>query len=374
MAPGTVSAASGQGGGCIAHRPAYIEGVFEPHYTAGCSGHDEPELNPVSAHPGSAKDFAWTVVLPSNGSISTVDAVGPAFWFGGTVNDPNSLYGQAFEELQFYPNALVSNCTPGGGFVVSNVPGDYTVCSPVWTLTTTGQKPNYHEPATFNAMLTGDSSKSPLVMHAGDTIRVHFFVTAAKDGWHITVQDLTTGQSGTIVLNSKSDGPLMPAYDTLKIGNALKWSAVYDTPASFVWEIGHTSPFTSPASQFCWPGEAGCYSFDAASWGNQSPPIHILNVTFADGSHPSSWAVVSDFGGKAEVLDPTETGSTCTSYGGPFCTYPWFTRNTDGSFSYGVDYPTTAKDFGQVDQFATQRQCGGPFGPNSTYCETVIVH
>src|SRR5215469_17576668 len=198
VVPGTVrAAADGTGGGCIAHRPAYIEGVFEPHYTAGCSGHDEPELNPVSSLPGSAKDFAWTLVLPSDGSSSTVDAVGPAFWFGGTVNDANSLYGQAFEELQFYPNALVSNCTPRGGFVVANVPGDYTVCSPVWTLTTTGQKPNYHEPATFNAMLTDGSSKSPLVMHAGDTIRVHFFVTAAKDGWHITVQDLTTGQSGT---------------------------------------------------------------------------------------------------------------------------------------------------------------------------------
>ena len=222
----TARASGGQGGGCIAHRPAYIEGVFEPHYTAGCSGHDEPELNPVSALPGSAKDFAWTVVLPSNGSFFPVDAVGPAFWFGGTVSDPNSLVGQAFEELQFYPNALVSNCTPRGGFVVSSVPGDYTVCSPVWTLTTTGQRPNFHEPATYNAMLTDGSSKAPLVMHAGDAIRVHFFVTAAKDGWHINVQDLTTGHSGTLVLDSKSDGPLMPFYDTLEIGNALKWSAV----------------------------------------------------------------------------------------------------------------------------------------------------
>ena len=80
-----------------------------------------------------------------------------------------------------------------------------------------------------------------------------------------------------------------------------------------------------------------------------------------------------DFGGKAEVLDPTETGSTCTSYGGPFCIYPWFTQNADKSFSYGVDYPTTARDFGQVGQFAQQPTCGGPFGPDSTYCETVTV-
>jgi hypothetical protein len=65
------------------------------------------------------------------------------------------------------------------------VPGDYTVCSPVWKLTTTDQRPNFHESAAFNAMLTNGSSTKPLVMHAGDTVRVHYFVTAAKDGWHI---------------------------------------------------------------------------------------------------------------------------------------------------------------------------------------------
>ena len=82
LAPGAARASGGQGGGCIAHRPAYVENVFEPHYTAGCSGHDEPELDPVSAVPGSAKDITWTAVLPSNGSFFPVDAVGPTFWFG----------------------------------------------------------------------------------------------------------------------------------------------------------------------------------------------------------------------------------------------------------------------------------------------------
>jgi hypothetical protein len=51
--------------------------------------------------------------------------------------------------------------------VVANVPGDYTVCSPVWTIHATGQKPNFHESAAFNAMLTNGSSNAPLVMHAG---------------------------------------------------------------------------------------------------------------------------------------------------------------------------------------------------------------
>ena len=42
----------------------------------------------------------------------------------------------------------------------------------------------------------------------------------------VTVSDLTTGGSGTIVLNSPQDGPLMPAFDTQAIGNALGWGLV----------------------------------------------------------------------------------------------------------------------------------------------------
>jgi hypothetical protein len=209
-------------------------------------------------------------------------------------------------------------------------------------------------------------------MHQGDRVSVHFFVTAAKDGWHIHVADLTTRQAGTIVLSSKKDGPLMPAYSVQRLGNSLKWGIVHDAPISFVWEIGHTSQFTSPAAAFCWPGESGCYSYDAPAWRNQSPPIHIDSVTFKGGAAPTGWAVVSDYGGKAEITDPSETGSTCSSYGGPFCIYPWFSQNVDGSFTYGVDYPTTASDFGRADQFAQTTQCGGPFGPDSTYCATRI--
>jgi hypothetical protein len=372
ISPAAVQAAGSAGGGCIGHRPAYIEGVFEPRYSAGCSGHDEPELNPLSNQAGSAKDVRWNFRLPGNGERFPVDAVGPTFWFGGPVKDHTSLFGQAFEELQFYPNALVKTCTPNGGFIVSHVAGVYTVCSPVWALHATGNPPVYHEPAAFNAMLTRGNSRRPLVMHARDSISVHFFVTSAADGWHITVTDRTTGSSGTIVLNSKKDGPLMPAYDRSQLGNSLPWGAVHDAPIAFVWEIGHTSPFTHPSSAFCWPGDPGCYSYDAPAWQAQEPPIHIDGVTFADGSHPGAWAVVSDYGGKAEITDTSETGSTCSGYGGPFCIYPWFTKNADGSFSYGVDYATTVKDYGKADQFAQQPHCGGPFGPNSTYCARVI--
>jgi hypothetical protein len=365
-------AAGGTGGsGCIAHHPNYIEDTFEVQYTTGCTGHDEPELDPVSTAPGSAQNLTWTVVLPSNASRNA-DAVGPTFWFGGTVTDPNSLFGQAFYELQFYPNGVTTNCTPNGGFVLKHVQGVYTACSPVWSVVATGQPGIFHEPAAFNAMLQADGSPgAPLVMHAGDTVKVHAHVTAAKDGFHLTVTDVTHPGSGTIVLNSKKDGPLMPAFDTQAIGNALGWGLVFDTANSFVWEIGHTSPFSSPASQFCIPGQTICDSFDAPAWAGMLP-IQIKSVTFGDGSTAKKYAAVSDTGGKAEIFGNSFVGPTpCPGYGGPFCIYPWYSLGTSG-FHYGVDYPDNVNDFGQANQFAQTLQCGGPFGQDSTYCDTIL--
>jgi hypothetical protein len=79
------SAAHANNSGCYAHRPKYIENVFEVRYDAGCSGHDEPELDPLSSSPGSARELTWTVVLPSDGAFP-VSNLGPTFWFGGTVS------------------------------------------------------------------------------------------------------------------------------------------------------------------------------------------------------------------------------------------------------------------------------------------------
>ena len=346
---------------CIGHHPQ--EYVW---YTHSCTGHDEPELDPVSNHPGSARDITWTVVLPTDGTTA-VDSVGPTFWIGGAVTDPNSLYGQAFLEVQFYPNSLLKGCTAGGGFNVTYAPGDYTVCSPVWKVSQHG----YAESAAFNAMLTDSATGGALVMHAGDTITDHQYVTAAQDGMHITVTDLTTGHSGTIILNSPTDGPLMPAFDTQTIGNALKWGLVYDTPNSIVWEIGHTSPYTQPASQFCLPGSATkppCYSYNLPSWDGFSP-LQVKDVTFGDGSKPQHWAAVSDYGGEAEV----NQYCGAANYGQPFCVYPWFAYNASAKvFTYGGDYPGTTQDFGQALQFAQTLQCPSPSGPNTTYCDTIL--
>src|SRR5215471_7474575 len=235
---------------CFAHHFKYIPGQFEPTYEPGCTGHDEPELAPVSSAAGSARDLTWTAVLPSDGN-SLVSDVGPTFWFGGTVADPKSLFGQAFVELQFYPNSVVAKCFTNGAFKVAFSSNSYSACSPVFKINLTGNANKFLETAAFNAMLEDSSNPgNPLVMHAGDTITVHYYITPAQDGFHITVTDLDSGGSGTIILNSSSDGPLMPAFDTQQIGNALGWGIVFDTPNSFVWEIGHESIFTGGAA-FC---------------------------------------------------------------------------------------------------------------------------
>ena len=347
--------------GCYQHRPQYIENKAEIEYTAGCTGHDEPELDPLSSAPHSAQDLTWTVVLPTDGNTLVSD-VGPTFWFGGAVTDPKSLLGQAFVELQFYPDSIVAGCFENGAFKVAFSPNSYSACSPVFKIQQAGKQ--FKEVTAFNAMLQDSAAKNtPLVMHAGDTVTIHYYVTAAKDGFHITVTDQTTGHDGTIVLNSPSDGPLMPVFDKQELGNFLGWGTVDSAPNGFVWEIGHASVFNGGGA-FCVPGQTNCPSYDSSAWAGFSP-IQIKSVKFGDGSSPTNFSVVSDQGGKAEVL------ATCSVYGGPFCIYPWYTLGRSG-FHYGVDYPDTLKDFKKVDQFQTTTQCGGPFGANTTYCATVL--
>jgi hypothetical protein len=356
----TAPAAQGQCGGVCIGRHPNASAVW---YTGACDGHDEPELDPVSSLPGSAQDLTWTAILPADGTVP-VSAVGPTFWWGGAVSDPNphALFGQAFLELQFYPDSIVNTCSSDGGFNVTYAPDKFSVCSPVWQVSTQSGA----EDAAFNAELYDGSSHAPLVMNAGDTIQIHFFVTSQSQGWNIAVSDLTTGHSGTIVLNSKY-GPLLPLFSTQQIGNALGWGLVDDTPNAFVWEIGHTSDFSTPAGKLCNPGDTSCGSYDTIhSLG--ITPLRIVSVTFAGGSAAKQWAVVSDLGATTEVK------ASCSSYGGPYCTYPWYASNSaDSAITFGADYPGTKFDYGQGFQYATTPLCGGPFGPDSTYCDTVLT-
>jgi hypothetical protein len=359
-APRAAAGGSGQSV-CIGHHPQ--EFVW---YTSSCTGHDEPEIDPLSNRPGSAQDLTWTIVLPTNGAMP-VDSVGPTFWIGGTVSDPSSLFGQAFLELQFYPNSIVTKCASNGGYDVTYSADTYSACSPVWAVSQKGNR----EYAAFNGMLTDSATGGPLIMHAGDTVTDHQYATPAQDGMHITVTDVTTGHSGTLVLNGAKDGPLMPAFDVQKLGNSLGWGLVHDAPNSLVWEIGHTGDYTTPAAQFCLPGSATkppCYSYDVPSW-LQFQPLQIKGVTFGDGSSAKSWAVVSDYGGEAEV----DQYCGAANYGTPFCSYPWYAWNKElGAFTYGGDYPGTANDYGRAGQFSQTEDCTSPAGPYPQYCATVL--
>jgi hypothetical protein len=366
-------AAAGGESLCIGHHPQ-----GDIWYTGSCTGHDEPEIDPLSTAPGSAQDLTWTLVLPTNEAGTTqaqlgqVDSIGPTFWIGGTVTDPNSRFDQAFLELQFYPNSVTTNCAAGGGYNVIYSANTYTACSPVWQVSKKGNS----ESAAFNAMLTDSATGGPLLMHAGDTITDHQYVTTAKDGMHITVTDVTTGHSGTIVLDSKVDGPLMPAFSVQKLGNSLGWGLVHDAPNSLVWEIGHTGNYTSPAGKFCLPGSATkppCYSFDVPSW-LLFKPLQIKGVTFGSRGSARSWATVSDTGGEAEILGNSFVGPTdCSGFGGPFCTYPFYAWNgTLDAFTYGGDYPGTTNDFGQTGQFQQTQDCASPADGSPQYCATIV--
>ena len=283
---------------------------------------------------------------------------------------PGTLFNEGFLEVQFYPDSKLSGCTRGGGFNITFDPNNYSVCSPVWVVSKNGAR----EFAAFNTMLRQAGGHGPLVMHAGDTITVHYYQTPAHDGAHITVHDLTTKTNGTIILNNSRFGPMNPAFNQQKIGNTLGWGLVRDAPNAFVWEIGHESPYPPDFGAFCIPGDSSgaCQSFNAPAWAGTTP-IRILGVTFAGGKAAKHWGVVSDTGGKAEVLGKSFVGpTTCKGYGGPYCIYPYYTQNKDGSFSYGVRYPTTFQGFGGAGQFSPVLACGGPFGPNSTYCMTKI--
>jgi hypothetical protein len=364
---GTVGASSATG--CLAH---VAGGDFDQYYTPGCTGHDEPELDPVSSARGSAQNLSWRVVLPADGS-RPVSSVGPTFWFGGTVKDTNpaKIGGEGFLELQFYPDSFTTRCTPGGGFRLKHEPDVYTACSPVWTLA----ERNGHiiEPAAFNGMLMNAASSGPFVMHARDIVDVHIWAPSPHVSYQEQVADETSGEtSSVLVLNSPSDGSLSPAFSRQEIGNALDWGGVWDTPMAFVYEIGHSDLYGSHPGQFCVPGQKFCGSFNNANWADQQP-IRILDVTFGDGSHPRNWAVVSDTGGKAEVLGHSFVGPThCSKYGGPYCIYPWFSWD-GGALNYGVNYPNTVDRLGQANQFQKRATCPGTgvFEGNS-YCDAIV--
>ena len=108
---------------CISHIPGGLSEDFYEAYKPGCTGHDEPELDPVSSALRSAQNITWRVQLPKDGTVP-VSSVGFGFWFGGAVKDsnPHKIGQQGFLELQFYPDSFTKNCSSTGNFTVVHAP------------------------------------------------------------------------------------------------------------------------------------------------------------------------------------------------------------------------------------------------------------
>jgi hypothetical protein len=360
---------------------------------------------PVSNAPGSAQDITWRAACrlsascrsyprsrrtrsaqpparrsprPGRPSVSAgrrhvpVTSAGPTFWFGGTVKDsnPKKIGGEGFLELQIYPDSLVKQCTPAGGVWVKHEVGVYTACLPVWSLQE--KKGEILEPAAFNGMLVNSAGTGPFIMYGRDIVDVHIWAPNPDAPYQEQITDETTGEtSSVLVLIGPKDGEHTPEPSTNEIGNALDWGAVWDAPMAFVYEIGHSDIYGDHPGEFCLPGQDFCGSFNKDNWAGQQP-IRIFDVTFGDGSHPQNRAVVSDTGGKAEVLGDSWIGPTdCSGYGGPYCIYPWYSSDAQ-AINYGVDYPNTADTYGRAGQFKKQPHCpeDGVFS-GATYCDMI---
>jgi hypothetical protein len=374
-----VAAAAAPAAGALAADQSHCFGVLPGGgeystigYPDGCYGHDEPMLNPISNARGSSSNITWEVILPTDGAKRSVLDEGPTFWFGAGVNDRKSFFGQAFEELQFYPDSFNRYCGPDGSFDPHHQANTWTVCSPVWKVTPDGVA----EEAAFNGLLKRAGTNGPLVMHSGDRVRVHYLRgPQRRHPLNILVTDLTTHQqSAPLALISKTDGPLTPTGSTNTDRNYLKWGAVYAPPLEFSWEIGHPNFYKYPFTPECLPGMFNCYSYNVPNgWLNISP-IQIVSVKFNHNKvKPNYYETVDGQGGSFE------DELWCGSYNAPgsngSCTFPWYTYNgARDAVEFGGNYPGTTNDFNTYHQFVTEGSCPSPFAPDfQTYCGTKLT-
>jgi hypothetical protein len=234
----------------------------------------------------------------------------------------------------------------------------------------------------------------PLYLHSGDRIRVHIFNSGdANNDAEQVITDLTTGQSGKLIMNSNAttgagsvanpttgDGPLSLPYSTNTTNNAMPWGVVDGTPFAFSWEIGHANIYTHSTQAECVPRQWDCYSYNTThdGWG-AIDPLQIQSVTFGVGGQqlaPQSWATNDSQGGSGE------DAAWCGSYDTPgtdFCTFPWYTYNPRANaILIGNTYPGTPPQFtyGQAPGEYTQNAtCPGPLTSQfgfSYYCDTTL--
>lgn len=372
-------------------------------YGKGCYGHDEPAIDPISNVPGSGQDVTWTLRLPSSSAQRSLLDMGPTFWIGATLNDPSSLASRVFSELQFYPDSQLTPqsgtdintaCTPLG-FDVNPDPGTWSICDFSWGLYGNASTGFIEVPAYVSVVDQTSNPGQALFLHSGDRIRVHIFNSGdANNDAEQVITDLTTGQSGSLIMDSNAttgagsganpgvgDGPLTLPYSTNTTDNAMPWGVVDGTPFAFSWEIGHSNIFTHGNQPECVPGQWDCFSYDTTSdgWG-AIDPLQIKAVTFDVGRHhdiaPQSWATNDSQGGAGEDVQ------WCGDYNDPgtnMCTFPWYTYNPRvNAILIGTTYAGTPARFtyGEAPaEYTTTAACNGPLTQQFGFlyfCDTTL--
>ena len=322
---------------------------------------------------------SFRLVLPSsNGAYSQGDFYA-TFWFGGAVYDPQSLDGQAYLELQFYPapptytgpGSGVEDCLSNGGFSPSwtNGTNDWFVCAPVWEINATGAEMNAANAAPLDEY---GSNGAILVMHSGDSLFVNYSATGPTAPWALNVRDMTLGENGTIYLENTSRTPagLGPYYATAASGNILSWGASGPGAIAFAYEIGHALnpaiPETNTTYAGCSPGDGYCDSYWPGRWAQSGQMELSLPRLGPDGAggFPSRAYFSSSEGGEA-IVNASKCGAPSFS-STTNCLYPYYIyRSSDYSFTFGTSNVTnTTHNYGSVYQFPSTVDSGGAYTPH----------
>lgn len=209
-------------------------------------GHDEPSVKFISSAANSGNTMTYYMKMPNqpsrpptnSGSVVHYAELSPAPWFGLPLCDPNSYpqnpctpdsdsnigsnvanaAGSAFMELQLYAPGF----TPFADDVSCN---QKTWCAAMTIDSLESQfnfvniNPNCEEPTNFaflqtNGVPTGPPSPQhanfhtftpnahTLAIHDGDVLRVA--ISDPASGFTTTINDLTTGQTGTMTASAKN--------------------------------------------------------------------------------------------------------------------------------------------------------------------------
>ena len=318
-------------------------------------GHDEPSMLFYSNTPGSGNHMRYVLTLPKNPSASNPNQVGKSYafelsgaqWLGMAICDTQSYpeqvrtcppdsdknildptvspkhVGQAYLELQFYPPGWIpwptwqvavgaSSCNPTMWCAAMNI--DSLSLNPVTgqannstCLSKVGEEYVNFAFVTKNGKATGPAnpvdattsgtytpSPADLFMKSGDRVQVS--LTDTPNGLKATLNDLNTGQSGSMTA-SKANGfaqvqfdptgtscnaipyAFHPMYSTSSTKTRVTWAAGSYNVA-FDTEIGHfqycRGPVAIPATQFGLDSQGNpttCPTGDTEGYGvNAQPP------------------------------------------------------------------------------------------------------